>query len=160
MALIQATQQTWLADVAGAGTVVTKYPVNAAGVSLTASGSTTGAYKFAAANANVKQIVAKNTVGANYRLVWANFNTYSATSIFVIRLGSGSAAGTAIAQIVEIMMTEISNVGVSPPQWFRYSPTVTANGTTDAILGDAASSNAGADDTIVASVGVATLIGT
>lgn len=140
----------------GTGLVVTKYPVNAAGVSLLASGKTTGVYKFAAANANVKQIVAKNIVGANFRLVWLGLDTFSATGIYIIRLGSGTGAAAAIARIVELYANEITAAGALGIMPIPQSPLVTFDGANDAILGDAASSNVGADDTVVASVGVLT----
>lgn len=143
----------------GAGIVTTKYPVNAAGTSLTASGMTTGAYKFAAANANVKAPVAKAVITSQWRLAWFGLNTFSATSIFVIRLGSGSAAATAIATISEWFCNEISAAGVMAAVPIPWAATVVANGTTDAVLADAASSNAGADDTVVLSIGIQTGMG-
>lgn len=145
----------------GAGIRVTKYPVNAAGTSLTASGLTTGAYKFAAAGANVKAIVAINTVGANWRYAGFALNTFSATSIFVIRLGSGTGAGVAMTIVAgEWVVNEISAAGVMASVPINWAPTVVANGTSDACLGDAASSAAGADDTVVCSLSIMTGMGT
>ncbi len=157
-------QQIWLRSVGGTGVRITKYPVNAIGTALTCSGKTTGAYKFAAANANVKAVVAAATITTNFRIAGIGLDTPSASSIFVLRIGSGTGAGTAVQQIVEthFSTTIVTAVGTHAQmaQWFPYSPTVIADGTNDAILADATSNNAGADDTINVTALVATGIGT
>ena len=79
-------QVTYNAVAGGQAVRVTKYPLNAVGSTLTASGKTTGAYKFAAAGANVVAIVAKNTIGANWLYAWFSLDNPSAGSIFVVRL--------------------------------------------------------------------------
>lgn len=160
MALTQESRELWAQFVGGTGLRNTKYPVNAAGVSLTASGLTTGAYKFAAAGANVKSVVAKATVTTNFKIVGLCLNTFSATSIFVVRLGYSTAAAVAIATIAaEVVVNEITAAGVVPFMLLPATATQVADGTNDLIAGDAASSNAAADDTVVVSVTVQTGIG-
>lgn len=145
---------------ANSGIVCTLYPAAAAGTSLKASGMTTGAYKFAAAGANVKQIVAKNTLAINWTIAGFGLDTFSATSIFVIRLGNGAAAGAAVTQVLaEYKVNEITAAGVCNTTTIPYAAQVQNNGTTDALLADAASSNAGADDTVVIAVSVLTGFG-
>jgi len=160
MGLMQLVQTVYNQVVGGVGPVVTKYPANAAGTALTASGMTTGAYKFAAAGANVKAIVAKATITSQYRIVALGLDTPSANSLFVIRVGRGAAAGAAVTQVLmEIHANLAVANGPFTPIVFPFIATVAADGATDAVLADAASSNAGADDTIQASVSVMTGMG-
>lgn len=161
MGLAQEVRQCFTTLVAGTGLVNTKYPVAAAGTALTASGMTTGAYKFAAAGANVKAIVAKAGIAANYRVVGVALDTPSAASIFNIRIGRGAAAGAAVTQVLYELTVEVAtDAGGYVQMNLPFVATVVADGATDAVLGDAASSNAAADDTINASVTVATGLGT
>jgi hypothetical protein len=166
MAFAQQVQQVFLAEVAGSGVTIARYPSQAAGVALSASGKTTGAYKYAAANANVKQILAKGTLasGTLFRIVGCVLDTPSAASTFVIKLGVGTGAGTAINRSIEFgfSVVTVTAAGEYPlmPVWFRYAPTIVADGANDAILGDAASSNVAADDTINVAALVATGMGT
>jgi hypothetical protein len=130
------------------------------GTQLKASGNTTGAYKYAANSGNVKAIVAKNTVGSNYKLIGCALNTPSATSIFVIKLGYGAAAGGAFTAVTaKVHMEFATDAGGYVPITFPFAATVVADGSTDGVLGDAASSNAAADDTINCVVFLATGFG-
>lgn len=142
------------------GLVTTIYPAAAAGTALKASGLTTGAYKFAAAGANVKAIVAKATIAAVWQIVAFALDTFSATSIFIIRLGNGAAAGGVLTTVQgEYKVTEISAAGVSNSVSLPYAGQTVNNGVADAVLADAASSAAGADDTVNIHVSVMTGFG-
>lgn len=161
MGLAQQVQQLWLQGVGGTGVRITKYPVDAAGVALTASGMTTGAYKFAAAGANVAEIVAKATITENYRVVGVALDTPSAASIFVVRIGTGAAAAAAMTVVLfELGLEVATDAGGYVSMLLPFVATTVADGLTDAILGDLASSAAGADDTANATVFVATGAGT
>jgi len=163
MPLAQRANATWLASVGGTGVRITRYPALAAGTQLKASGNTTGAFKYAAAGANVKAIVAKATIGVNCKIVGVVLDTASATSIFVIKLGNGAAAGGAMtAELIELVVENASAAGGSQTMMIpgNVQAVIIADGATDAILGDAASSNAAADDTINAAVLIATAYGT
>lgn len=160
MGLPQQVQQTWLALVGGAGVRITKYPVDAAGTTLTASGMTTGAYKFAAASANVKSIVAKATILVNYRIIGVALDTPSAVAIEVVRIGTGTAAGAALVIAFECTMEVATDAGGYVSMIFPITFTRTPDGVNDLVGGDLASSNAGADDTANASVFIQTGMGT
>lgn len=161
MGLAQQVNQLFNQLVQGTGVRITKYPVDAAGTTLTASGMTTGAYKFAAAGANVKSIVAKATITGNYRVIGVALDTPSATSIFVVRVGGGTAAGAVLGRIAfEAVMEVATDAGGYVSIVFPFAPTITSDGTNDLLGGDLASSNAGADDTANCSVLVATALGT
>ncbi len=78
----------------GPAVQLTRYPLNVAGQALTASGMTTGVYKYAAAGANQVQVTgltaALNTLG-----VWVAGGTLTALSvagIFVMWIGRGTIA--------------------------------------------------------------------
>ncbi len=138
--------------VGGSGLRTTRYPINAAGTTLTASGKTTGAYKFAALGANVAAIVAKATLLVPWRLAWVSLDNPSAASIYVVRLGRGAAGGAAMATVLYE-----ANATVEKP--LPWCATVLPDALTDALLGDLASSNVAADDTALCSVGVMTGMG-
>lgn len=162
MSFPQQVGRLFNAVVAGSGVTITRYPANAAGTALKASGNTTGAYKYAAASANVKQILAAATITSGpFRILGFVLDTLSAASIFVIKLGSGTGAGTALNRAVEWGWNEVTAVGQIGPVVFpaSYVPTIPNDGVNDAILGDAASSNVAADDTVNCAVFVAQNIG-
>lgn len=160
MAVPQNINQLWNMLVGGTGVVVTKYPVSAAGVSLTASGSTTGAYKFAAAGANVKSVVAKAVITSVWRIVGFALNTFSTTGVFVIRIGKAGTAGAALTAVLgEYVVNEISAAGLMSNIPIPFSASVTIDGLTDGLMCDAASANAGQDDTVVFSGSVMTGMG-
>lgn len=160
MALVQEVRQIWNQQVRGTGLRMTRYPATAAGTALKASGNTTGAYKYAAASANVKQIVAKNTITGGFKIVGLALDTPSATSIFVVRAGSGTAAGAAMVQLIELHTEVATDAGGYVEMFFPFVATIASDGANDAIVADAASSNAAADDTINCSVSVLTGLGT
>ena len=147
----------------GSGVQITRYPSQAVSIKLTASGKTTGAWKYAAANANVAAILAKATILGNpWRLAWFALDTLSATSNFVVKLGVGAAAAGAFTKVFgefAISSTTVTAAGeyvvqpVSLP--LLHMPFVTPDGATDGILGDLASSGVAADDTAYIAVGVA-----
>ncbi len=155
------SEVAYQALVGGTGLTVTKYPIDAVGVTLTASGKTTGVYKFAAAGANVAQIVAKAVLLVPWRLAWCGLNTFSATGVFIIRLGRAAGGAVAMTQVLaELFANEISAAGTEAQKNIPWCATVLPNAATDAVVGDAASNNAGADDTVVASVGIMRGMGT
>lgn len=165
MAFPQIIQQLGNALIFGAGTTVTRYPAGAASSGLTAAGKAVGAYKYAAANANVVAIVAKAVVAANWRFAWLTLDTPSATSLFVIKLGHGAgAAGAFSGNTMELgynfLTVTAAGELVLPPIWIPYSPYVANDGATDGVLADCASNNAAANDTINAAVGIMTSLGT
>jgi hypothetical protein len=162
MSFPQQVGRLFNASIAGSGVTITRYPANAAGTALKASGNTTGAYKYAAASANVKQILAAATITSGpFRIVGFVLDTASAVSIFVIKVGSGTGAGTALNRQVEIGWNLKSDVGSFSPVILPAGciPTIPNDGVNDAILADAASSNVAADDTINCAVFVAQNIG-
>jgi len=143
--LAQQVNQIYNATVNGAGVVVTKYPINAVGVALKGSGSTTGAYKFAAAGANVAQILAKATITVPWRIVAYSLTLPSAPDIFVVRLGAGTGAGAVMTAILwesEIDLDATFSLSLPIPIPWGASPTVQPNGTTDAIVADLANEDA------------------
>jgi len=159
--LAQEVRSLYNQQVRGTGLRMTEYPANAAGTALKASGLTTGAYKYAAANANVKAIVAKATITENFKIVGLVCDTPSAASIFIVKIGNGAAAAGALsAQLIEVRFEIATDAGGYPGLQFPFVGTVVPDAATDGILGDAASSNAAADDTINASVSVLTGLGT
>lgn len=151
---------------AATGVRIQNYPFTTAdttelaGTALTASGVTTGAYKYAAGNANVKAILAKNVIGVNFKIIGCALNTPSAASIFVFKVGNGAAAGGAMTRLAKVHMEIATDAGGYVPIFFPFAATVVADAATDAMLADAASSNAGADDTINMVLFVAVAFGT
>lgn len=139
----------------GGGVTMVRYPALATGTVITCSGKTTGAFKYAAADANVKAIVAKNVIASNYKIVGFAPDTPSVLGIFVVKLGNGAAAGGALTHVAaEISYEFITLAGAYAPVMFPPGsmPLVTIDGATDGILGDATSGNVAADDTIGCSV--------
>lgn len=159
MGLAQQVAQIWLAMVGGSGVRITKYPIDAVGTTLTASGMTTGAYKFAAASANVKSIVAKATILVNYRIIGVALDTPSAVAIEVIRIGTGTAAGAALVVAFEAVMEVATDAGGYVSMIFPATFTQSPDGVNDLVGGDLASSNAAADDTANVSVLIQTGLG-
>ena len=147
----------------GSGVQITRYPSQAASVALKASGKTTGAWKYAAANANVAAILAKGTITGNpWRLAWFALDTPSATSLFVVKLGVGAAAAGAFTKVFgefamnTVNVTAVGEYTIPAVQIpLMHMPFVTPDAATDGILGDMASSGTAADDTANVAVGVA-----
>ncbi len=161
MGLAQQVQQLFLAAIGGQNTVTTIYPVAAAGVAIKGSGSTTGAFKFAAAGANVAEVVAKNTVGKTWRIGNFGIDTMSALDIIVVRLGKGAAAGQAMSAVLyERKFNEITLAGLEPSAdvpWYSTA-SVPADGATDGCYADLANASA-ADITAKIHVGITTGFG-
>jgi len=142
--------------IAKTGVVITKYPVAAAGTACTGSGNTVGAYKFSAAGANVKAIVAAAVITETYKVSAVTLDTPSATSIFVVRIGRGAAAGVAMTAVgFEFVIEIATDAGGYPPVSMPF-PTSVASDANNGVLAEITSSNAGADDTAGISVSVAT----
>ena len=161
MAFPQMIASLFNANIGGSGARLTRYPALAAGTALKASGNTTGAFKYAAASANVKAVVAAGGITVPFRIVGFVLDTPSAASVFVIKLGSGTGAGTALNRAIEMGWNEKTDVGAWGPVILPASmvPTIPVDGVNDALLADAASSNVAADDTINCAVFVATGFG-
>jgi len=141
--------------------VVTRYPASAVGVTLTGSGSTTGAYKYAAKGANVAQILAKATITVPWRIVAYCVSVTSAADIFVVKLGRGTGAAVLMTQVLweaEFDLDATFSVAPTVPIPWGATATVQADGATDAILGDLANEDA-TDRTLNVSVSVGTGMG-
>lgn len=123
--------------------VYTKYPLNAVGVTLTASGMTTGVYKYAVAN-EVNLVAA---IATAFWVAGVMVNTFSILGVYVIKILSGVA--TAGVQRAEVMVEALTLVGVHDTNWLPVPVKFVAGG---AVIGNAASGNAAQDDTCVASV--------
>lgn len=155
-------QKVYNAQVGGTGVIMTKYPVAAVGTALKASGNTTGAYKFAAVGANTKAIIAAGALTAPFKIAGYFVDTPSAASIFNFRIGRHSAAGATMTQVIaESGMEVATDAGGYVPVFFPPGSVATINvDANNGVMGDAASSNAGADDTINMSVFINTLLAT
>jgi hypothetical protein len=161
MGLAQQVAQIFNVQIQGVGMVVAVYPTAAAGTALKGSGSTTGAMKFAAAGANVKQVVAKATLTPQWRLSSWGIDTMSALDIINVRLGAGAAGGAAMTQVLwEQKAHQITLAGTEPYSSIPWGATATivSNGTTDGVLADLANASA-ADITANIHLGIATGFG-
>jgi len=166
MPLATRVNQIYLSHVSGSGVRITRYPttVGNTGKALTASGNTTGAWKYAAAGANVVEVVAPGTIVVNFKIVGIAVDTPSAASNFVIKVGTGG-NGTGAAMGTELF--EIQFEFETDAGWYESTmlpssvqAQITVDGVTDSIDADAASDNALADDTINFHALVATGYGT
>ncbi|MDP2730329.1 MAG: hypothetical protein Q8O55_07595 [Dehalococcoidales bacterium] len=97
----------------GPAVQITRYPANAVGSTVTGSGMTTGAYKYAAAGANQVQIVAAvlNTAG-----VWIAGAALAALSIFatetaVLWIGRGTIPAAVRAAEFNFTSQQVTAVG-------------------------------------------------
>jgi len=145
-------------QIGGPGIRVTKYPVDAVGVTLTSDGAGVGAWKFKAAGANVVNIVAGGVIanGTPFRLVWVSLDTPLHVAIFVVRLGVG-VAGAAMATVLGEYNANLLVAGPGQNITIPFCATSIAAAAL-AILGDVASSTA-VNETINAAVGVGTGFG-
>ncbi len=160
MASPQETRQVYQQLVNGNGIRVTKYPLDAVGVSVTGDGAgATGAWKFKAAGANTVAIVAGGVIpnGTPFRLVWLSLDTPAHVAVYVARIGVG-VAGAAMTPVLGEYMVDmlVAGRGVGQPILFCGTQIAAA---ALAILGDLASSTA-VNETMNFSVGVVTGMGT
>lgn len=162
MGLAQEVRTIYNQQVQGTGLRMTRYPViNNAGSKLTASGNTTGAYKYAAAGANVIALAAAGAITTRFKIVGLAIDTPSAASIFVFKLGRGTASAAAFgAQLVEGGFEVATDAGGYVEMFWPAVATVAIDGVNDALVADLASSNAVADDTLLAAASVLTGLGT
>jgi hypothetical protein len=155
------------AIVNGPSVQLTRYPANAAAAALTASGMTTGAYKYAAAGANQVQVVAAGTNTTGMWVCGASLRNPSAASIFVLWIGRGTVpAATRLAEL-DFEDTQFVFGGAAagsvtidlllPRDGFLPMAIFVRAGVGIAL--DLASSNAGADDTANGTVIVMTGLG-
>lgn len=100
----------------GPSVQLTRYPVNAAGQALTASGMTTGAFKYAAAGANQVQVTGLTGAG-NTAGVWVAGGSIYTLSIltsatWVLWIGRGTIpAATRLAEM-QWTLEQVTAVGV------------------------------------------------
>ena len=161
MGLAQQVHGLWLQQVSGTGLRVTNYPAQAVGPTVTGSGNGTGAYKYKAAGAQSKAIVAAGGITARYKIIGTLLDTPSATSIFLWRLGRGTGAATALAAVLAEVRAEVAtDAGGYPALALPWAATVNVDGVNDALLVEMTSSNAAADDTANISASVLTGLGT
>jgi len=128
---------------------VARYPASAVGATLTASGMTTGVYKYLAANE--ADIIAAAGIATVYWVIAVAPGTAATRAIYTIKLGTGT-AGT-MTDVAEFCwdITTVTAVGVmatgqinSPiPMYFAASA---------ATIGNLANSSAVADDTCICAV--------
>lgn len=158
MGLAQESRSVYNQQAGGTGIRVTKYPVDAVGVTLTADGAGVGAWKFKAAGANVVNIVAGGVItnGTPFRLVWVSLDTPLHVAVYVVRLGVGVAAA-AMAPVLGEYVFNMLVAGPGVGQTIRYCATETAAAAL-AILGDLAVSTA-VNETANCNIGVMTGIG-
>jgi len=158
--MAQQITKLYLQLVEGTGLRVTNYPANAVGAATTGSGNGTGAYKYKAAGAQSKAIVAAGGITSRYKIIGTLLDTPSAASIFLWRLGRGTAAGAAIAAVLAEVRAEVAtDAGGYPHISLPYAATVPIDGVNDALIVEMTSSNAAADDTANISASVLTGLG-
>ena len=151
------------AIVNGPSVQLTRYPANAAAAALTASGKTTGAYKYAAAGANQVQVVAAAVNTAGMWVCGASLRNPSAGSIFVLWIGRGTVP--AATRLAELDFDTFTLAGAAagaltvmqPMDIMLPLPIFVRAGVGIAL--DLASSNVGADDTANGTVIVMTGLG-
>lgn len=134
--------------------VITRYPLLAVGTTLTAAGMTTGVYAFRALGANEIQIVAANDIATEFWLVGISLGTLSASSIFVVRIGSGTVASMVRRADFQVAAVVVTAVGVYAVVQVN-SPIPLYFAANSRIVGDMASNNAAADDTATCAVLIA-----
>lgn len=141
----------------GPAVQLTRYPANAAGQALTASGMTTGAYKYAAAGANQVQTTGL-TAALNTAGVWvagATLTALSVAGIFVMWIGRGTIpAGVRAAELSfeahgSGAAAADTLAGLVKTTWFPIPLFVQAG---VGVAEDLASSNAGQDDTAAGAI--------
>ena len=146
----------------GPAVVLTRYPTQAAGSALTASGKTTGAYKYRAAGATQVQVVAAATNTAGMWVAGTGLHTLSIAGIFVLWVGRGTIPAAILLAEVEVVretvvVTAVGTYGhILTTQFLPYPVFVRAG---VGIALDLASSNVGQDDTAVGHVVVVTGLG-
>lgn len=125
---------------------LTRFPSQAIGAALKASGNTTGVYLYAAAGANQVQIrtAAQNTLG--YWVWGMGIDTPSASSIFVLWLGRGTIANAVLAAEREIAVVQVTAVGTYAIPEVEFPRPILVRAAVGVAM-DLASNNAGADDT-------------
>jgi hypothetical protein len=125
--------------------VYTRYPLAAVGTTLTASGMTTGAYKYL--TANEVYIVAASVITTAFYVAGVSIETFTATGALCVKILTGIA--TAGVQRAEIAFNQITAAGSMGMNWLPVPPKFIANAS---IIGNLA--HATADTTAVAAVHV------
>ena len=141
---------------------LTRYPTQAAGAALTASGKTTGVYKYRAAGATQAQVVAAATNTVGMWVAGAGLHTLSIAGIFVLWIGRGTIPAATLLAEVEVVretvvVTAVGTYGHILNTLFLSYPVFVRAGVGIAL--DLASSNVGQDDTAVGAVFVYTGLG-
>lgn len=151
------------AIVNGPAVQLTRYPTLAAAAALTASGMTTGAYKYAAAGANQVQVVAAGTNTTGMWICGASLRNPSVGSIFVLWIGRGTIAAAVRAAELDFDTFTLAGAAagalvlMQPMNIMLPLPLFVRAGVGIAL--DLASSNAAADDTANGTVIVMTGLG-
>jgi len=158
MGLAQQVGMLFNQGIYGSGVRVTKYPVDAIGVTCT-SGATT--YLFDGAGANTKIIIAAGvlTPGTPFRLAWIGADTPSAVNVWIIRVGISTAAGaayeTTLYEAFVDMLVAGRGVQISVP--FAATILASTTGPVRAVVAEVASTTG--SKTLAVSLGIMTGMG-